>query len=83
MPNPGGAGVLEVGRNKKGAAGKSPPPPAQYNVRLNDTELERRVHDTARALGLDGANFLRMLIRECLSVYERRAESIKKGEPPG
>jgi hypothetical protein len=80
-------GVLDVGRKPKGKAGQGSEPaadhiPPQYNVRLNDDALAKRVHDTARALGLDGANFLRMMIRECLVIYERRVECIAKGEIP-
>ena len=69
---------------KKGAAAavEEPAAPTQYNVRLNDDELARRVARAARGLGLDGANFLRLMIRECLPVYERRSERIGRGELP-
>ncbi len=67
----------------RGKPAAGPPAPTQYNVRLNDPELERRVAATARGLGLDGANFFRLVIRECLAVYERRVEAIERGDAPG
>lgn len=80
------AGVLEVGRKpaaKTGAGqGKDDPPPDQYNIRVNDGVLAKRLFDTYKALGLDGANFLRMMLRECLPIYERRAEAIRQGKVP-
>jgi hypothetical protein len=78
------AGVLDVGKARPRVT--TPPteeaPPSQYNVRIGDAALERRLYTTARTLGLDGANFLRMMIRECLPIYERRAEAINRGEAP-
>jgi len=77
------AGVLDVGKAKpRTVTPADDVPPSQYNVRIGDALLERRLYATARTLGLDGANFLRMMIRECLPIYERRAEAINRGEAP-
>jgi len=53
----------------------------QYNVGV-DLPTAKRIDDTAEALGLDGVNFLRMLIRENLGKYEKRAAQIREGETP-
>jgi hypothetical protein len=79
-------GVLDVGRKPK-AKGKGREAdqgeiPTQYNIRLGDADLARRVHDVCGTLGLDGANFLRMMIRECLTIYEQRAQRVKDRKPP-
>lgn len=53
----------------------------QYNVGV-DLQTAKRIDDTAEALGLDGVNFLRMLIRENLPRYEKRAVQVREGESP-
>jgi hypothetical protein len=87
MRTDGATGVLEMGRKPKAAKGADELPagddvPTQYNIRLNDDELARRVYDTYTALGLDGANFLRQMLRECLPIYERRAQAVRDRKPP-
>lgn len=74
--------VREVGRKPKSKAPEPDHIPSQYNVRLNDPELERRVYETYTALGLDGANFLRLMIRQCLPIYERQAQEVRDRKPP-
>lgn len=53
----------------------------QVNFRAPE-DLYLRIDRTARAFGLDVANFLRMLVKENLPAYEQRAEHIRQGEPP-
>jgi hypothetical protein len=72
--------VREVAR--KPAKGKgAEKPPRQFNIRL-DGETAERVESAADALGLDGANFLRQMVRECLPIYERRAQQVRDRRPP-
>jgi hypothetical protein len=75
------AGVPDVGRKPKGKAGPAAPEPKQYNVKI-DGPTAARLDATARGLGLDGANFIRMVLRENLPKYERRVEAIGRGETP-
>lgn len=44
--------------------------------------MTARIDDIAKRFGLDRSNFLRMMITECLPLYERRADSFSKGEGP-
>ena len=53
----------------------------QYNVGVDKATAER-IDATAEALGLDGVNFLRMVIRENLAKYEKRAAQVREGEAP-
>ena len=62
-------------------AGKKKPTRRQLGVLL-DERFASRVERTAERLGLDTANFLRLVLRECLPVYERRADRLEKGEMP-
>ena len=64
-----------------GKTGAGKPERKQYNVGV-DLETAKRIDDTADALGLDGVNFLRMLIRENLATYEKRASRVRDGESP-
>ncbi len=43
-------------------------------------ELAERVEQAAAGLGLDTANFLRMMTLEQIGVYEGRADRVKAGE---
>lgn len=53
----------------------------QYNFKL-DAAMSARVDAVAEALGLDGANLLRMVLRENIAKYERRADAIRQGRVP-
>lgn len=53
----------------------------QYNVAF-DTAFAARVDDTAEALGLDGTQLVRMIVRENIAKYEKRAAAVKDGRPP-
>ena len=79
------AGVLDLGRKPKKKPTAPPVPddvPNQFNIRINDDELARRIHETCKSLGLDGANFLRQMIRETLPIYEKRAQAVRDRKPP-
>lgn len=62
------------------AKSKKPPTeptkPRAFMVRLQQ-DAASRVEATAKGLGLDEANFLRMIIVENLPAYERRVEQLK------
>lgn len=45
-------------------------------------DLVERVDKVSKQLGLDTSNFMRMLLVEQLSEYERRARKIREGEQP-
>ena len=83
---PGDSAVLErershgVGRKRKDD--DSAKLAVQKNIRLSKRDADR-IDRTAAALGLDEANFLRMLIKAHLPVYERQADAIREQEPPG
>jgi hypothetical protein len=72
----------------KASGGRTPPtPPAdeprkrvQHNVGL-DPETSGRVSGVADALGLDEVQLIRMMIKENLPVYERRAAAVRAGRP--
>lgn len=65
----------------KPTPGAGKPDRKQYNVGV-DLDTAKRIDETAETLGLDGVNFLRMLIRENIGRYEKRASQIREGESP-
>ncbi len=69
----------DVGKKRK--PGDPAPKLKMFAVRL-PPDLSERVEDTASGLSLDSASLLRMMIRETLMIYERRAERIRSGLPP-
>lgn len=44
--------------------------------------LAKRLENTAERLGLDPSGLLRMMMLECLPLYEQRADRIDRGEGP-
>ncbi|VTT98892.1 unnamed protein product [Gemmataceae bacterium] len=76
--------VTAVGKKKpQPPAEPKAPEPRTFAIRFPTTDdTEARVVSAAEGLGLDPTNFLRMVVRENLSVYERRVERIKQGLPP-
>lgn len=91
----GGAGVLDVGRKPKPSQGGKKPSakssgdvPAegegftlQFNIRF-DEETARALYETRLALGLDGANLIRLIVKQNLPRYVKQAEAIRRGESP-
>lgn len=70
-------------RKKLGAPkGAAPAKRRQYNVGI-DPATAARIDDTAEALGLDASQLLRMIVREHLPEYERRAAATEPAAPKG
>lgn len=76
-------GVLSVPRksSKPAVDGGGQPARKQYNVGFG-LDYAKRIDATAETLGLDPVNFLRMVIRENLAKYEKRAGAVRDGESP-
>lgn len=53
----------------------------QYNVGFKPEDA-KRIDGVADALGLDSTQLLRMIVRENLAKYERRAQAIREGKTP-
>lgn len=68
-------------KGQKGAAGsRSPEATKQIAFRV-PASLAVRLERTAARLGLDASNFMRMVLLEHMTEYERRADRIEgKGE---
>lgn len=75
--------VLLEERVAKKKGGNAPQPELrQVNIRLTP-DLYTRVEDTAEALSLDVAQFLRMVIRRSLPEYESQAAEVRRAEGRG
>lgn len=66
---------------KKKPAADGPEKKKLYSVRFGPAD-SARVESTAATLGLDEANFLRMMILETLPRYEKKAALIRDGHSP-
>ena len=72
-------GVRDMPRKAGQGKGEPAPKRKQYNVGFPIADAGR-IDACADALGLDEANFLRMVVRENLPKYEERARAIRQGE---
>jgi hypothetical protein len=53
----------------------------QYNISFQ-AEYATRIERVAELLGLDAVQLLRMIVREHLGKYEKRADAVERGDEP-
>lgn len=53
-----------------------------YSLRFPNAAIQKTIEETAKALGTDETNFLRLVISESLPKYVQRAAAILRGQEP-